>query len=92
LEYGRIGEKHIKKLVTINFIGYDKLNIKYNLSKTMEVELYKGFAWDNDIHKAIQKSIKGTSIVKYEIKRDNFMGAPIWEDICDIPVVNSIDY
>ena len=77
MEYGRIGEKHIKKLVTINFIGYDKLNIKYNLSKTMEVELYKGFVWDNDIHKAIQKSIKGTSIVKYEIKRDNFIGATI---------------
>ena len=79
------------KCVTINFIGYDKNKVEYNLTKTVGIKTSGSTILDTQIYNAIEESIKGTSIVSWEIKR-GFMGHPIWEDICNVPVMDTCDY
>jgi len=78
--------------VTISFYGWDALGTKYNLIKTLNIEHFGCYIYDDDIFRAIKKSLVGSNIVRFDVERDNFMGAPNWQDICNKPVHDSVDY
>jgi hypothetical protein len=58
----------------------------------LNIEHFGRYIYDDDIFRAIKKSLVGSNIVRFDVERDNFMGAPNWQDICNKPVHDSVDY